>query len=415
MRILLLMIVLMPFERNPYLYIAQSFLGIIPDFTAIKAVGLLGLGWAASQASGGVRLGLLKSAQARALAAFIVLVTFLSVVNGAGVLVANRILSTVLFLPLVLAAVRNARELRRVLMLCAAIYVLVLPYSYRNAMRFGGRLGTGLSEANYLALNLVLLLPLAVVFARVSRPRSTLWVVAAAVLALEIFMTGSRGGFVGLVAVAVLLILRFAKRRLLITTGMIALLVVGLFLVPTTMSERLLGSVLGDEIERADVAVSNAQRQAVLIAGLRMIVANPVSGVGLGQFKDEMMHYVTPDAAPHIAHNTYLEIAAELGVPALIVFLTIPVATYLSLRRSEQLAITAGARGLRDFAVALEIGLCGYLVSATFLSAQYEKFFWLVVFLSICLERIARVAARDVAATPRAAPEAPAGAEARSG
>jgi hypothetical protein len=35
-------------------------------------------------------------------------------------------------------------------------------------------------------------------------------------------------------------------------------------------------------------------------------------------------------------------------------------------------------------------GLIGFLVAGTFISAQYEKWFWLVVFLSIAVERLAR-------------------------
>jgi hypothetical protein len=48
--------------------------------------------------------------------------------------------------------------------------------------------------------------------------------------------------------------------------------------------------------------------------------------------------------------------------------------------------------------IATQIGLAGYLVAATFISAQYEKFFWLFVFLTIPIEGIARAAR----ATPKA-------------
>ncbi len=38
--------------------------------------------------------------------------------------------------------------------------------------------------------------------------------------------------------------------------------------------------------------------------------------------------------------------------------------------------------------IVIQAGLAGYMIAATFLSAQYEKFFWLIAFLSITLERV---------------------------
>ena len=46
MWLLLLIILIMPFEMSPYLYISPSFLGISPDFTVIKLLGMLGFAWA---------------------------------------------------------------------------------------------------------------------------------------------------------------------------------------------------------------------------------------------------------------------------------------------------------------------------------------------------------------------------------
>jgi hypothetical protein len=43
MWILLGMILVMPFEKNPYLKLSSSFLGLFPDFTMIKLLGLVGL------------------------------------------------------------------------------------------------------------------------------------------------------------------------------------------------------------------------------------------------------------------------------------------------------------------------------------------------------------------------------------
>ena len=46
MWLLLAMIMIMPYEANPYLYLGANLLGVFPDFTVIKALGLLGFAWA---------------------------------------------------------------------------------------------------------------------------------------------------------------------------------------------------------------------------------------------------------------------------------------------------------------------------------------------------------------------------------
>src|SRR5574342_719499 len=69
--ILLAMIVIMPFEVNPYLHLSDNFLGVFADFTMIKLLGLIALGWSFVEVMAGrVELGLFQSKQARAFLLF---------------------------------------------------------------------------------------------------------------------------------------------------------------------------------------------------------------------------------------------------------------------------------------------------------------------------------------------------------
>jgi O-antigen ligase len=156
--------------------------------------------------------------------------------------------------------------------------------------------------------------------------------------------------------------------------------------VPSNLGQRLRASFDAD-VEDTGVAASTEAHLDLFKAGWGMIGANPVFGVGLGQFKQQSSVYYDV-AKPRIAHNTYIQIAAESGIPALIAFLLF---IGLTLRALSHIEIMAGVQGrlhMRQWAVALQAGLGGYLVSAFFLSAQFEKFFWLIVFLSIAMERI---------------------------
>jgi O-antigen ligase len=399
--ILLLMIVVMPFELNPYLYLGDNFLGVLPRFTVVKLLGLVGLFWSGVQLlTGRVALSDLDSRQTRAFGVFLATVAVGGLASGAGVLAVTRLVAIIGLLALITTTVRTEGDLKRVVVTSAALMVAVFPYALRQMYRFGGRLGVGLHETNYFALVLTLLLPLPFVLARGATGFVRVaWLAATGVVTLELLLTGSRGGFVAFLVTATFLSLRVAHMRIPTLAGGAIVALVLLFAIPNPLSQRILASGLSEDIEDASVEASNRQRLAVLRGGVRMLAEHPLSGVGLGSFKEELPKYVDVGKS-NIAHNTYLELAAELGLPGLIAFGLVIVATLRSLERSARFAYQAKRRDLRELALGMEAGLAGYLVGGVFLSAQYEKFFWLVMFLSLCLERIVRRKARIARSAP---------------
>ena len=212
MWLLVALILIMPYEANPYLYLGENLLGIFPDFTVIKLLGLLGFAWAGMRLAAGDRAAaLLSSRPARLFLVFFAVVVVIAMAHGTGFQYAvSRYLGFLVFLPFVIVAVRTETDLRRVLKAMVLAYVLVFPYALRQMLRFGERLGTGLYETNYLATILVLLVPLAFVFASQERePRGrALWTGAGVLLVLMVFLTSSRGGFVGLLAAGMVYVYR---------------------------------------------------------------------------------------------------------------------------------------------------------------------------------------------------------------
>ena len=70
--------------------------------------------------------------------------------------------------------------------------------------------------------------------------------------------------------------------------------------------------------------------------------AHPVFGVGLGQFKSAEFHYnpllISLEAHPHIAHDTYVQLGAEGGIPTLALYLAILGVTLATCRRAQKTA-----------------------------------------------------------------------------
>jgi O-antigen ligase len=403
MWLLLLMIFVMPYENSPYLYLGPSLLGIIPDFTVIKLLGLVGFAWALGQvAGGGFPENLLASRQARLFALFFVGVILAGLLSGSGFLAVSRYLAFLTFLPFVLAAVRDQTDLGRVLGAVALSLMLTFPYAIRQMLRFDARLGVGLYEPNYFAANLVLVIPLALAIAGVqlTPARRTLWLAGALLLVAMLVLTASRGGFLGLLVATALFVYR--RRGAGAALGLLGALI--LAALPTSLGERALAPLLSGGESPAGLEASNEAHVALFWAALRMIADAPLTGVGPDNFKMLSAAYSGLDR-DFIAHNSYLELAAELGLPVLVIFLLLVAAVFRGLSRAALPQADFEGRELAAWAEGLRCGLAGFLVAGLFISAQYEKWFWLVVFLSIVVERLAE--RRELAeAAPAPVPEA---------
>jgi O-antigen ligase len=110
---------------------------------------------------------------------------------------------------------------------------------------------------------------------------------------------------------------------------------------------------------------------------------HPVFGIGLDQFKSVEFHYnplladLAPD--PKIAHNTYVQLGAEGGIPTLALYLTILLLTLVTCRTTQKMP--GVGEGISSLALSFQIGLIGIMVAEFFLTAQYVKEIW--VFISL--------------------------------
>jgi O-antigen ligase len=127
-------------------------------------------------------------------------------------------------------------------------------------------------------------------------------------------LTHSRGGFSAALAGTVVLMLlldrRASSRKALSRFTVIAALVV------VSLAFQLTSEALLDRINRTDI--SSEERLAVFADINQGIADNSVLGFGYGTFADSFRLYDTTESQFHYdrAHNTWLENAFELGLPA---------------------------------------------------------------------------------------------------
>ncbi len=283
--------------------------------------------------------------------------------------------------------------------LAAALYGLAFAPAPVTAHYDGRLTGTNLDPnelASVLVPGIALALGLAVSMKR--RPGAQLAAVGVAVFCLlTALYTGSRGGVVALGAMLIAAVL-FSGRwrgRVVIVSSVVALFTFFYIvaLAPTDIKQRIESSSQGE-------SQALEPRTTLWAIGERMIRANPIGGVGAGNFSRSAKHYVLQPGAlfrtdvvifnPSVTHNTYIQIGAELGLVGLGLFFAIAgFSLAASLRAARNFRARGDPRG-EVIARCLAIGLVGILVADTFISQMYNKQLWLLLGLGPAILAISR-------------------------
>ena len=145
-----------------------------------------------------------------------------------------------------------------------------------------------------------------------------------------------------------------------------------------------------DELEQ-NLEASSAHRITIWRGALQMIKKHPMWGVGYGAFPATIPNYASGQLGYVDAHNSYLLIAAEMGIPTLLVFLLVLVMawayTYWLYHHTTDLSI-------KSIALGVMAGLVGLLVANMFGSRMDDQavssYFWILcglVMRGVLIER----------------------------
>jgi O-antigen ligase len=253
------------------------------------------------------------------------------------------------------------------------------------------RLAGPIGEKNRYAQIMLVLLPLAVWLVRTERRRG-LRLAGSALGALTLagaLLTFSRGAFVALVlTVLAALAMRFLRPRQVIP---MAVVLIGLtFVIAPDFITRVQSLSSVDVAASADSGQADAAlrgRATENIAAFNTFRDHPVIGVGPGEFFErysqsegnalDLRFLVTR----RHAHNLYLEMAADVGVVGLALFMAIVLLTMAQLRRLS-LVWERRRPELAELARALILALVAYLASGVFLQLSFQRYFWFLIALA---------------------------------
>ena len=237
-----------------------------------------------------------------------------------------------------------------------------------NVERLNGVLGGIYSNPNDLAFAVVLALPFALLFMVISKNVivKMLWLGGMLVMLFTIFLTASRAGFIDLVISGTVTLYFFAVKGkrpyLLLGTVFTAILIAAT--VGGKLYDRFEALEGGSTTEKSAYG-SYQDRMYLMVRAVDAIEHYPIFGIGARNFP-------TYSGIWRDVHMTYLQVAAEGGIPILIIYL-------MFFRRGFQNLKTLRKRTDLDvnttlFVGALTSSLVGFVVGALFAPETFQYF-----------------------------------------
>jgi O-antigen ligase len=288
---------------------------------------------------------------------------------------------------MLIASIRGVWDAERLVltnMLGALVYCTKIITTY--SVGSDGRLNAQLYyDANDISMMVVCTLPIAVYFLR-SQAKPIHRLIAAgssAIFVLTIVRAGSRGGFLGLIAVGLYLVFGYRAIPVRARFGSVALVAVLMVVLAGPQFWSLMATTFNP---KDDYNVDAEEgRVEVWKRGMGYVKARPITGVGVNAYTvaEGTISAISGRQDEGIgvrwgtAHNSFVQIAAELGVPGFIAFVLF-IGTMLKTGWNLSRAGADAAVSERDRALAgaLVASLIGYAVAGFFLSQAYSAYLY---------------------------------------
>jgi O-antigen ligase len=313
--------------------------------------------------------------------------------GGSARLILNVYSINLIFFFLVVIAIRNVHDLALLMwsfvasvgvLVVLAQTVLDLDYTREGLGRLSG--GEGSFDANDIGLILVMALPLALLFFFNGKPLTRMLSLACLIgIPGTIALTGSRGAMIGLVVVGIAILLTLRRISVVKRVTILAAVAAGLFFAAPDGYWKQMNTLLNLK-EDYNYSVDYG-RKALAIRGFGYMLGRPLFGVGVANFpraegtisrianaklsEGEAVEWLAP-------HNTYVNVGAEMGLPALMIWLSLLLGGTVGLWRLRRRVPasweyeSAERKFLSDACLFLPISFLGFAVSSAFLSHAYS-------------------------------------------
>jgi O-antigen ligase len=300
----------------------------------------------------------------------------------------------ILFFLIFVLEVDSLKKLRTVffvISLCAFFYSF---FGIMKGTFYGGRFKIygGMFDPNDIAYVLVSLFPFCFYFIlhREGALKRILAVTGVIASLLVILYSGSRGGFLGLLAVVIFFLLRKSDK---IKKSHKIIFVIAMVLIFFAIGDKInidrfltLTNIEGDYNLSSETG-----REQIWKRAIDLTLANPVTGVGvdcfamaIGNLRESLG--LTPVWQQE--HNSYIQVAVETGLIGFIVFIALMMRCFKVFSNLKKMKkTTKEIAEIKTMASLIQLGFVGHFVAAFFLTQAYSMFFTLFFALSAVLGR----------------------------
>jgi len=309
--------------------------------------------------------------------------------GGAFSTVFEKFAKGVIVAMLISLAVVTVKQLRKLLWIQVSAVALVTFFSivlhHTEEGRLAGIQKSILENPNDLAINIAISFPLGVAFMLHARGfKKAIWVIGLIFMALGVVLTYSRSGLLAFLLSLVVCVWEYGikGKRHYIVVITAATLLFGLGAALSTAHYRIrVESIFMGNIEGSGDKGSLQARKELLKKSVMIALTHPVFGIGPGCF-------ALVDESWRVAHNTYTELAAEGGFPALILFLMSIGAALKNIASVKKSQHYREDPEFKLFTQALWAGLVAYLAGAIFASTEYNLYPYFMVAYTCAMVRI---------------------------
>ena len=226
------------------------------------------------------------------------------------------------------------------------------------------------TQVDILATTVLMFLPLLYFLLRQKQSRPwhylTLWAIVLS--PITVFLTASRNGFVTLIVVVALLFLK--KKSSSLKWAFVMIMVVLILVAPSGYRQRI-SRITDLNVESGlSLKISHFQR------GLGIISQNPLFGIGLGKLQRAI-------------HNSVLQIAVDVGLPAMFLFLSLIYLAFTRLKKVGRLIRQSpSAASFSELPAIVMISLVAYLIGGLTVSNNLMLPFFMILGLITAVQNI---------------------------
>ncbi|KPK62671.1 hypothetical protein AMJ83_10135 [candidate division WOR_3 bacterium SM23_42] len=244
---------------------------------------------------------------------------------------------------------------------------------------FSTRFAGTIVDPNFYAMTIAGIIPLAFVLITEEKriALKAFWIISVFFLMLTIVFSQSRTGIIAISIIFIYSLYNLMRKKRVEILFFIIPIIVILILIPPAFWFRM--SVFVESLSsgaRADTSV--VHRLLLLRSALDVFLKNPIFGVGLGNFEAIAGRYTID---PMVCHNTYLEIASNLGLLGTVPFVLLLYRGFMLPKHSMQ------NPNVRELSWAVRTGLLGMYVAILFLSVPFKLDLWILLSIAAILGR----------------------------